>query len=280
MTGLGGQNAGTNSALAPPARMAWRENGRFRVKSMNDGRTALNLACGTKMHWAWNNLDFSPYARLRRRPWAAKMLRWTGALSDERYERLALVDPNIISWNLCRGIPFSDCTFDVVYHSHFLEHLEKQAAISFLKECCRVLKPGGVLRVVVPDLNVAVTAYVESIKALELGEADAFVIHSKATYDLFDQMVRTEITGTAKQNRLVRGLERFIRGNAARAGELHRWMYDRWSLAQLFESLHLREIHPESACTSRIVGWSSFGLDTLDDGSPAKPESLYMEAVK
>lgn len=57
MTGLGGQSAATDSALVGPERIAWPENGRFRVKNMNDGPKVLNLACGTKMHRAWNNLD-------------------------------------------------------------------------------------------------------------------------------------------------------------------------------------------------------------------------------
>ncbi len=52
-----------------------------------------------------------------------------------------------------QGIPFPDRSFDVVYHSHVLEHLSKSEASKFLKECSRVLRPQGVLRVVVPDLE-------------------------------------------------------------------------------------------------------------------------------
>ena len=83
----------------------------------------LNLACGTRMHHGWNNLDFSPYARLAHRPRLTSMLKAFGMLSNERLKRLAEVDPEIIAWDLRKGIPFAPNTFDVVYHSHFLEHI-------------------------------------------------------------------------------------------------------------------------------------------------------------
>lgn len=47
---------------------------------------------------------------------------------------------------------YPNSCFDVVYHSHSLAHLSKGDAIEFLKECKRVLKVGGVLRIVVPAL--------------------------------------------------------------------------------------------------------------------------------
>jgi SAM-dependent methyltransferase len=253
---------------------------RFPVKRINDGRAALNLACGTKTEWQWNNLDFSPYARLRHHPLTVKLLRWGGVISDERYERLVSLDPDIICWNLCRGVPFADGSFDVVYHAHFLEHLERNAALEFMQECYRVLKPGGIIRVVVPDLQLAVMTYAESWKAMDRGEPSALALHRKATFDLLDQMVRTEVSGTAKQKGLIKHVEKLARGDARKTGEVHRWMYDQWSLHQLLETLQLRDIRCETASTSRIAGWEMFRLDIQDDGLPSKPESLYMEAVK
>jgi len=232
------------------------------------------------MHWGWNNLDFSPYARLRRRPLLTTVLRRIRFVSEERYRRLQSVDPQVIQWNLRKGIPFADCTFDVLYHSHFLEHLERSAAVKFLRECQRVLKPGGTLRVVVPDLELLASAYLESIRQLDYGHPTAEMAHERAIYELFDQMVRAEVTGTTEQKGWVARVEGLIRRNAANAGELHRWMYDRYSLGRLLESIGFRNIRQQVASRSEISGWESFHVDTNEDGNPYKPESLYLEATK
>jgi SAM-dependent methyltransferase len=191
---------------------------------------------------------------------------------------LQAVDPEIITWDLSRGIPFPDQTFDVVYHSHFLEHIPKEAAPGFLSECRRVLKPGATLRVAVPDLELLATSYVGSLKAVENGDPNARIQHRQAVHELFDQMVRTEITGATEQQGWKRWVERKIRGGAADAGELHRWMYDRFSLSDLLESVGFRQVRQMSAFSSRIPGWESFHLDAGEDGSQYKPDSLYLEA--
>ena len=113
------------------------------MKRLKDGRAMLNLACGTRMHPEWNNIDFSVYARLRRYPKIVGFLHKVGLISNERFQQFEKVDPNIIVWDLRRGIPFESETFDIVYHSHFLEHIDSDKALRFLGECYRVLKPGG-----------------------------------------------------------------------------------------------------------------------------------------
>ncbi len=253
---------------------------RFPVKRLKDGRTALNLACGTRMDWTWNNLDFSPYARLRHYPHLAVFLHRAGLLSSQRYQRLSRVDPGVIAWDLRRGIPFAENTFSVVYHSHFLEHLPRKAARTFLSECHRVLIPGGILRVVVPDLQLLVFSYQAAVRDLEQGESAAATAHEQWIHELFDQMVRTEISGTAEQKPWVRTVERWIRPDASQAGELHRWMYDQYSLGRLLAGLCFRDIRPESARTSRIHDWETFSLDLNADGTPSNSYSLYLEAIK
>ena len=127
--------------------------GRFYVKRLPDGRALINLGCGTHMHPDWNNLDFSVYARFRPHMWLVSILRQVGLISPERYAQFSKVVQDIISWDLSRGIPFGEETFDVLYHSHLLEHIDREDAPDFVVECYRVLKPGGVIRVVVPDLE-------------------------------------------------------------------------------------------------------------------------------
>ena len=47
-------------------------------------------------------------------------------------------------------MPFKDNTFDEIYSSHLIEHLPHP--LKFLKECHRVLKPGGTLRLWCPNI--------------------------------------------------------------------------------------------------------------------------------
>lgn len=52
-----------------------------------------------------------------------------------------------------RPWPFEGESADGIIACHLLEHFECLEAVLFLKECLRILKPGGVLRVVVPDAS-------------------------------------------------------------------------------------------------------------------------------
>ena len=253
---------------------------RFTIKHLEDKRAMLNLGCGTKMNWNWNNLDFSPYARLAHHMNIAKILRKVGAVSEERYQNLLEVDPSIILWDLRKGVPFNDNTFDVVYHSHLLEHIDKENAPVFLKECFRVLKPNGIIRISIPDLQSIIKRYNSAVSRLENSDMEALGDHRKSTYELFDQMVRKEITGPEEQRFALRFIERIIRGNAAKVGELHRWMYDKFSLGELLLDVGFKNIQTESPSTSRIKGWTQFNLDTNRDGTIYKLESLFLEGVK
>tara|TARA_B110001452_G_C15111749_1_gene387524 strand:- start:295 stop:732 length:438 start_codon:yes stop_codon:yes gene_type:complete len=65
-------------------------------------------------------------------------------------------------------LPFADASVLFVYSEHMLEHLPPAAGVSLLRESWRVLAPGGLLRIVTPDL----TKYA---CALANGDADAFL---------------------------------------------------------------------------------------------------------
>ena len=73
---------------------------------------------------------------------------------------------NVIRCNLLNGFPFGDDEFDVVYHSQVLEHFPKDKSAYFIAECFRVLKPGRILRVVVPDLEDIAITYLDQLQAL------------------------------------------------------------------------------------------------------------------
>jgi predicted SAM-dependent methyltransferase len=97
----------------------------------------LNLGCGYPRPGApWFNID-QLHSSLPN-PKSAERIN----LAKER---------NYIDCDLSKGIPFNGEEVDGIFASHFLEHLTPQEAVAFLQECSRVLRPGGVLRVSVPD---------------------------------------------------------------------------------------------------------------------------------
>jgi predicted SAM-dependent methyltransferase len=55
--------------------------------------------------------------------------------------------------------PFGDDTFEYVHSEHLIEHLSWQEGLSMLRECRRVMKPGGTIRVATPDLEVLIGLY-------------------------------------------------------------------------------------------------------------------------
>lgn len=66
-----------------------------------------------------------------------------------------------LPWDIRRGLPFADATVARVYASHVLEHLDfRHEAPALLVELRRVLEPGGAIRIVVPDVERYLAAYV------------------------------------------------------------------------------------------------------------------------
>ena len=252
----------------------------FPVKFLDDGRAMLNLACGSKSNYNWTNIDFSPIVFLAHHVTIARILRRIGALSEARYEKVLNVDPDIIRWDLRKGIPFRNELFDVVYNSHFLEHIDLEAVVPFIKDIHRVLKKGGIVRIIVPDLQVLVNRYLSSAKKLERGDVSALNEHQETICSLFGQMVRRESAGTNLQPAFVRVIEKMVRGGPGKIGELHRWMYDKYTLQALLKDSGFVDIREQRYCLSGIGGWQQFNLDSNDDGEVYKPNSLYIEGVK
>lgn len=102
----------------------------------------LNLGCGKRLHSDWVNVDYTATTE------------------------------NVISHDLSRGIPFPENSFDVVYHSHLLEHFPRSAASVFVQACWKVLKPGGILRVVVPNLEQIAKVYLEALEKASQGSEE------------------------------------------------------------------------------------------------------------
>jgi SAM-dependent methyltransferase len=181
--------------------------------------------------------------------------------------------------NLAKGIPFDSNSVDVVYHSHVLEHLDRDVAKSFLAEVYRVLKPRGTQRIVVPDFEVICRNYISHI---DMCDSNSQEIHQHDSYisEVLEQSVRREAYSTSKKEPLRRLVENNILGDARKRGETHQWMYDRINLKQLLIEVGFTNTSNEKFNTSTIPDWSNYALDLDKDGNQYKPNSLYIEATK
>jgi predicted SAM-dependent methyltransferase len=61
--------------------------------------------------------------------------------------------------DITKGLPYADNSGSLIYHEHFLEHLTLEDGFQFLKECYRVLKSGGVMRIAMPSLDTIIEKY-------------------------------------------------------------------------------------------------------------------------
>jgi len=66
-----------------------------------------------------------------------------------------------------KKFPFDDCTFNYIYSEHMIEHLEYQKGMHFLRECFRILKRGGRIRIATPDLSFFIKLYNSEKTALQ-----------------------------------------------------------------------------------------------------------------
>jgi predicted SAM-dependent methyltransferase len=128
----------------------------------------LNLACGSKVSRVgnWSNVDFqSP-------------------------------EDGVVEMNILNGLDFRDGTFDAVYSAQFIEHLTLDEGETVLRNVARVMKPGGVIRLVTPDLEELSRTYLallDGLKADPSGDADNR--YNWVRLEIFDQIVRDRSGG-------------------------------------------------------------------------------------
>jgi predicted SAM-dependent methyltransferase len=130
----------------------------------------LNLGCGSRRHPAWTNADLVP------------------------------AGPDVIACDLRRQLPFAASSFRAVYAAHVLEHLEPVEARRLVAEMFRVLAPGGIVRIVVPDLEGTTRAYLASLdRAVSEATPEARWEHRWMTVELLDQLVRSAPGGVMRR---------------------------------------------------------------------------------
>ena len=182
-------------------------------------REYLDIGCGANVHSRFINLN---------------------------YEWLRGVD---VCWDIVRGIPLADRSMQGVFSEHCLEHLPIATGDQLLRECYRVLRPGGTLRIVVPDGELYLSGYVRSLS----GDAGRLPFADGDGYE----GIYTPIMSV---NRIF-----------GRFG--HRFIYDYETLRELLGRHGFVDIERSAFGTGRDPV-------LVIDTEKRAPESLYVEATK
>lgn len=113
--------------------------------------------CGIE---GWINTDITMHLWIAKLPFAARALHLAGLLSDVRYaeHRRGRFD-GLRHMDLTKPLPFADRSLSAVFSAHVFEHLFPDEVERLSREIARVLAPGGVCRIVVPDMERIVALY-------------------------------------------------------------------------------------------------------------------------
>lgn len=120
------------------------------IKKTNDP-TFIQYGCGWSAPQGWRNFDSSPTLRFERLPIIGSLYR----KNENRFPT------NVEYGDIVRGLPVRDGSVDGVYCSHVLEHLALSDFRVALQNTYKVLRPGGIFRLVLPDLRVLARQYLQ-----------------------------------------------------------------------------------------------------------------------
>jgi hypothetical protein len=205
----------------------------------------LNLGCGATPTPGFLNYDNSLTVLIASYPPLLSLL--SRALSEQQRAFAAAARAAGVRWaDVVKQIPARSKSVEVIYSSHLLEHLDRPAARAFLLEARRVLEPGGILRLVVPDLKLLAAEYAAS------GDADRFVERTLLAQDQPRGWGRLKSSLVGPRH--------------------HAWMYDAKSLMKLLTTIGFAEPRELPPGETMIINPGALDLRERAD------ESVYVEA--
>lgn len=157
------------------------------------------------------------------------------------------------------AFPLPSNTFAFVYSEHMIEHIPYRQARAMVKECFRILRPGGVIRVVTPDL-----VFLKSLLNSDLTPfQNAYIDYSVQQYAIEDG------AGSG-----VHVFNHFMRAWG------HQFIYDQPSLNRLVAEAGFVDLTPSGLCASRHARLQEIAkVDRMPEGFLAA-ESIVVEARK
>ena len=167
----------------------------------------VQYGCGLCAPKEWLNFDASIRVRLERIPGLRTLLQGTVG---------TLFPPNVRYGDIVHGLPVADGSARAVYCSHILEHLARDEVPLALNNTRRLLKKGGIFRLIVPDLKWRILHYIRLSENLEVGAAD--------------KLIESCHIGTRE---IAGGILHLLRSIYGRSQ--HIWMYDFLALEELLK---------------------------------------------
>lgn len=193
------------------------EEGRQVKKEKENVLKRINVGCGQTPTPGWINYDNSMSVRLAQWPFLAFIVEKLGLLEEGSKRFVLFAKNNHIIWaDATKHIPLPNDSAEVLYTSHMIEHLDREEVSLFLQEAYRVLAPGGIIRIAVPDLRKLVEQYIAE------GDADKFIEKTLLT--------------RPRPKRFFDKLKYLVVGDRH-----HLWMYDGPSLCRLLSKHGFRE---------------------------------------
>lgn len=178
--------------------------------------TYVQYGAGWSVGEGWLNFDASPTLRFERLPLVGRLLgRLKG--NPERFPA------GVRYGDILKGLPVPDGSVDGLYASHVLEHLALEDMRLALRRSLRLLRPGGVFRLVVPDLAAAAQSYCAAL-------GDPLAAHC---------FLRCTLLGREQGLGGIGGRLRRAFGNAD-----HLWMYDYPAMAAELAAAGFTAIRP------------------------------------
>ena len=167
------------------------------VKTENE-RIYVQFGCGLSAPDEWINFDVSPQLRLEQTPVIGQILKVRGK---------RIFPSNVIYGDVVKGLPIVNGAAAGIYCSHVLEHLDRNSIVIALRNTRHLLKPGGLFRLVVPDLVWRAKLFLQE--------------HDSEQFEAADRFMRSVHLGQEFETQGILNRLRSSFGNSH-----HRWMYD------------------------------------------------------
>jgi predicted SAM-dependent methyltransferase len=211
----------------------------------------VNLGCGPIQPSGWENVDGSIRAFVASRlPWIDIPLTRLGIWPATEFNRATRFA------NLQKRLPWTDNAVDCVYLGEVLEHFTRDSGLRLLSECFRILKPGGIIRVRVPDNGRFWRNYLQELDAALAKPPAEWTEDHTRWVEMFFRDICVERRMTSSY------------------GHYHKWMYDEISLIRTFQRVGFVSVSRRDYLDSAIpaVGEVESHADLTVEGT--KPERV------
>lgn len=166
-------------------------------------------------------------------------------------------------YDLTQPLPFEDNSIEVIFSSHFIEHIHLIEAQQLIKESYRVLKPGGIIRFITPDMDIWV---------------DKLYNTDEVFFKKYQQIITKHFGEWHEFSKLTTPLQML---NCMLFAWGHKWMWDFKTLKEEFNKVGFQKIEKKNYLESNIPD-----INNIENCLPPKlianrnMESLFIEAQK